>query len=218
MRQAPPASSARNVKPRVDVTWEDSTGVSSRMEDVLRSRKRGSEEMGPPDDRSLTPNDELVGISEMAVILMSLGVAPANFEVAELFCRNKFGDAAVSVGFEHGLVNYATGWDMSVEEQMKEVEQRVRHEEPVLLIGSRMCRAFISFASGCTRHSEMRKDCSCMSTRGMRGLVAAVSSMKWRRCLVCTRRTATCVGFSWQRTVSGKDAGSCQIRSASSRS
>ena len=35
MRQAPPASSARNVKLRADVTdvtWEDSTGASSRME------------------------------------------------------------------------------------------------------------------------------------------------------------------------------------------
>ena len=99
--------------------------------------------MGPPDDPSLTPNDELVGISEMAVIFMSLGVAPANFKVAELFCRNRFADAAVSVGFERGLaVNYATGWDMRVEEQMKEVEQRVRDEEPLLLIGSPMCRAF----------------------------------------------------------------------------
>ena len=85
---------------------------------MLRLRKRGLEEMGPPDDPSLTPNDELVGISEMAVVLMSLGVAPANFKVAELFCRNRFADVAVSVGFERGLaVNYATGWDMSVEEQ-----------------------------------------------------------------------------------------------------
>ena len=39
-------------------------------------------------------------------------------------------------------VNCATGWDMRVEEQMKEVEQRVRDEEPVLLIGSPVCRAF----------------------------------------------------------------------------
>ena len=111
---------------------------------MLRLRKRGSEETGPPDDPSLTPNDELVGISEMAVILiMSLGVAPANFKVAELFCRNRFGDAAVSVGFERGLaVNHATRWDMRVEEQMKEVEQRVRDEEPLLLIGSPMCGAF----------------------------------------------------------------------------
>ena len=31
---------------------------------------------------------------------------------------------------------------MSDEEQMKEVEQRVREEGPVLLIGSPMCRAF----------------------------------------------------------------------------
>ena len=28
--------------------------------------------------------------------------------------------------------------------------------------------------------------------------------------MVCKRQKATCVGFSWQRTVSGKDAGSCQ--------
>ena len=80
---------------------------------MLLLRKRGSEEMGPPDDPSLTQNDELVGLSEMAVIFMSLGVAPANFKVAELFCRTRFADAAVSVGFERGLaVHYATGWDM----------------------------------------------------------------------------------------------------------
>ena len=47
--------------------------------------------MGLPDDPNLTPADESqMGISEMAVILMSLGVAPANFEVAELFWRNRF--------------------------------------------------------------------------------------------------------------------------------
>ena len=46
------------------------------MEDVVQSRNRGSEEMGPPDA------DEM-GISEMAVIFMSLGVAPANFKVPE---------------------------------------------------------------------------------------------------------------------------------------
>ena len=102
------------------------------MEDVLPSRKRGSEAF-----RSH------VGISEMPVILMSLGVAPATFKVAELFCRNRSGDAAVSMGFEHGLVvDFATGWNMSDEEQMKEVEQRVRDEEPVLLLGSPMCCAF----------------------------------------------------------------------------
>ena len=42
-----------------------------------------------------------------AVILMLLGVAPANFKVAQLFCRNRFGDTAV---FGRGLVvDYATG-------------------------------------------------------------------------------------------------------------
>ena len=53
------------------------------MEDVLPSRRRGSEEMGPPDDPNLTPADESMGIGEMALILVSLGVAPANFKVAE---------------------------------------------------------------------------------------------------------------------------------------
>ena len=85
-----------------------------------------------------------MGISEVAVILMSLGVAPANFlKLAEWFCRNRFGEPAVDVGFERGpVVDCATGWSTSDEEQMEEVEQRVRDEEPVLLIGSPMCRAF----------------------------------------------------------------------------
>ena len=75
------------------------------MEDVLPSRKQGSEEMGPPDDPR-----QLVPISEMAVILISVGVAPANLEVAELFCRNRFGEAAVSVVVVLGLVvDYAAG-------------------------------------------------------------------------------------------------------------
>ena len=63
--------------------------VVTQTEDVLPSRKRRSEEVGPPDDPSLTPADESqMGISEMAVILMSPGVTTANFNVAELFCRN----------------------------------------------------------------------------------------------------------------------------------
>ena len=152
-----------------------------------------------------------MGISEMAVIFMSLGVAPANFKVADMFRRNRLGDTTVDVGFERGfVVDCAPGWDMDDEEQMEEVDQRVRDEEPVLLIGSPMCRAFStlieltratrkvsrgqvqepcgamrkntsSFASGCTRHSGMQEVCSCMNIRGMRDLAASVSSMKWRR-------------------------------------
>ena len=62
--------------------------------------------MGPPDDPRLSPADgSQMGISEMAVILVSLGVAPANVKVAELFCRNRFGDTAVDIGFERGLVS-----------------------------------------------------------------------------------------------------------------
>ena len=45
-----------------------------------------------------------MSISEMTVILMSLGVASASVEVAELFGRNRFGGAAVDMGFGRGLV------------------------------------------------------------------------------------------------------------------
>ena len=94
-RQALAASSASNVRPR--------TAERSRMEDVVPSRKRGSEGVGPPDDLGLTPADESqMDIGEMAVILVSLEVARANFKVAEFFCRNRFGDTAVSMGFERG--------------------------------------------------------------------------------------------------------------------
>ena len=62
--------------------------MSSWLEDVPVSRKRGAEETGPLDD----------GSCESATILMSLGVAPVNFKVAEMFCRKRFGDAAVDMG------------------------------------------------------------------------------------------------------------------------
>ena len=72
-REASAASGASNVKPRVEASQEDLTGVSSLMEDVFPSRKRGSEEMSPSDARNLTPADESMGISEMAVILHGTG-------------------------------------------------------------------------------------------------------------------------------------------------
>ena len=72
--------------------------------------------MSPSDDPNLTPADESMGISEIAVILMSLGMAPANFKVAEHFYRNRFGDAAVDIGFESAG---ATGWNMDDEEQIR---------------------------------------------------------------------------------------------------
>ena len=103
--------------------------TSSRMEEVLVPRKRGTEEMVPLDD----------GLREMATSLMSLSVAPVNFNVAELLRRKRFSDAV----FEHGLaVGHATVWDMEDEEQMKEGERRVMEEELVLLIASPMCCSF----------------------------------------------------------------------------
>ena len=65
MTGAPAASSARNVRPRTAET-------SSRMENVVPSRTRGSEVVGRLEDPRLTPADELqMGISEMAVKFQS---------------------------------------------------------------------------------------------------------------------------------------------------
>ena len=42
---------------------------------------------------------------------MSKMVASASERVAELFCRNRFGDSAVDIGYERGIVaDCATGW------------------------------------------------------------------------------------------------------------
>ena len=38
----------------------------------------------------------------------------------------------------------------------------------------------------------MREDCSCMNIRRMRGLVASVLPIKFRRRMVCTRRKVIC--------------------------
>ena len=128
MTEACATNNAENVKPRVETLREDSTEVISRMEDgntpvggrlvsaevssrteVFHPRKRGSEEGGLLEDAMLEHADALeMCISEMTVILMSLGVTTANFKVAELFCRNGFGESAVDIGFERGIV--ATGW------------------------------------------------------------------------------------------------------------
>ena len=64
----------------------------------------------------------------MTVILMSLGVTTANFKVAELFCRNRFGDSAVDISFERGIVaDCATGWmnDNVGHQRLYATEQRV---------------------------------------------------------------------------------------------
>ena len=51
----------------------------------------------------LRTNGSEMCISEMTVILMSLGSASG--EVAELFGRNRFGGAAVDMGFGRGLTS-----------------------------------------------------------------------------------------------------------------
>ena len=70
----------------------------------------------PGDDRS----------REKVMILMLLGVILVNMKVAELFCEDRFGDAAVGDGFECGLgVEHATGWNIEDEKFMKEMDQCV---------------------------------------------------------------------------------------------
>ena len=50
-------------------------------------------------------------INEMTVILKSLDVASASERVPELFCKNRFGDSVVGIGFERGIAaDCVTGW------------------------------------------------------------------------------------------------------------
>ena len=83
------------------------------MENVLPSRKRGSEE----EDLRREPED-------------GLAVAPSNVKVAALFRRNRFDGTVVDMGLERSfVVDNATGLDMDDEEQMEEVKRRVRDED-----------------------------------------------------------------------------------------
>ena len=170
----------------------------------------------------------------MAVIFMSLGVAPANFKVAELFCRNRFGESAIDLGFERGLVvDCATRWSMSDEVQTEEVEQRVRDEEPVLLIGSPMCRAFStlieltqagkfsevefkSFVERCVTHLKFCVRMYETQRNAGRLFLHEHPLDAWPRGFRFVNEMAEKDG--WQRSVSRKDPGSCRTRSASSRS
>ena len=90
----------------------------------------------------------------------------ANGKVAELFCRIRFGGTVVGMGFKRSLA-VVSATCMDDEEQMEEVERRVRDEEPVLLVGSPIDRGALrqrtsSFAAGCARRSGLQDGCSCM--------------------------------------------------------
>ena len=174
-------------------------------------------------------------------MIMSLGVAPANFKVAELFYRNRCGDAAVNMGFERGFaVDCATGWNMSDEEQMKDVQQRVCDEEPVLLIRSPVCRAFstlIELTQADKLSEGSRKNLVEQCVIHLKFCFRMYETQRyagrlflhehpcgaWSRDLSFDKEMvemgqATCVDSSWQRTVSRKDPRSCPSQSVSSRS
>ena len=69
---------------------------------MIQAPAVSGEEVDPPDDLNLT--------LRVTDDFMFVGVSPANFKVAELFCRNRFGESAVDMGFERGLVvDCATG-------------------------------------------------------------------------------------------------------------
>ena len=68
--------------------------------------------------------------------MLQLGAGPGNLKVAELFCKERFGEEAQNFDFERGLVfDLTTGWDLDEQEQMDESERRIYDEEPVLLLG-----------------------------------------------------------------------------------
>ena len=81
-------------------------------------------------------------ISEMTVILKSLDVASTSERVAELFCRNRFGDSAVDMGFERGIVaDFATGWmfDDVGQQRLYATEQRVSSAGRTTVCGNESC-------------------------------------------------------------------------------
>ena len=77
--------------------------ANSRVEVVSVQMKRGTEKVRSPDDD---------GSREIVVFLMLCSVILVNMTVAELFCEDRFGGAAVGDGFECGLGEHATGWDI----------------------------------------------------------------------------------------------------------
>ena len=88
-----------------------SAEVSSRSGGVPPLRKRRSEERGAPKDAMLEYADVAkMCINEMTVIFKSLDLVSASERVAESVSV-RFGDSAVDIGFERGIVaDYATVW------------------------------------------------------------------------------------------------------------
>ena len=102
--------------------------MSSRSEFVPPSRKRGSEEGGLPKDALLEYADVFkMCIYEMTVIFKSLDFVSARKRVAESVSV-RFGDSAVDIGFERGIVaDHATCWmnDNVGQQRLHATEQRV---------------------------------------------------------------------------------------------
>ena len=92
------------------------------------SRERGSEERVLPLDAMLECADvSKMCINEMTVIFKSLDFVSASERVAESVSV-RFGDSAVDIGFELGIVaDYATGWmnDSVGQQRLHATEQRV---------------------------------------------------------------------------------------------
>ena len=94
--------------------------MAKKKEDVPVSRKRGVEVM----------RHQVDGSREIATILMSLGVASSEFQSGRVLLQQQLRWCSCRHGIEHRLVvDYATGWDMEDEEQMKEVERRIIGEK-----------------------------------------------------------------------------------------
>ena len=76
MTEASATSDAENVMPRFEVSREDSIEASSRIKDLLPSRKRGSEHNFPRTPMLEHADGSEVCISKMTMTFTSLGVPP----------------------------------------------------------------------------------------------------------------------------------------------
>ena len=126
-------------------------GVSSGMDDVSVSMKRRAEKVISPEDES----------RQIVTILMSSGLVLVLviFKVAELFCEDRFGDAAVD------RVCCAIAWDIENETQMKEVKRRVMDDEHSRMFDKMIAACWNDLE--CTRNAErMRASLRMDENRG----------------------------------------------------
>ena len=117
--------------------------ASCWVDDVSVSMKRRAEKVSSPEDESL----EIVTL----LVSLDLGSVLVNFNVAELFCEDRFGDAAVD------RVCCAAGWDIEDEEQTSGVRRRDVDEKHGIMFDELFERMQVTGRYLCRMPQESRR-------------------------------------------------------------